>query len=139
MVEILKTCIPIIIGALIAIIPTMVEKIFERKNDKLEKQQQEKLELYVEIITLFNKVLKDPREGETLDLLRNRINLVSIIGSVEVVKCLNEYIDTWGIVEKNVQNKKYCELLKAMRVDVGIDKTINKEFPTIGLRDINVL
>lgn len=33
MVEILKTCIPIIIGALIAIIPTMVEKIFERKNE----------------------------------------------------------------------------------------------------------
>lgn len=138
MVEILKTCIPIVVGALIAIIPTMVDKAFERKNDKTERQQQMKQELYVELISLFNKVLKRQCEGDDLDLLRNHINLISIIGSVEVVKNLNEYIDTWGESTAEVQSEKYCNLIKAMRVDVGIDKTINDEFPLIGLRDINV-
>ena len=35
--EIVKTCIPIIVGALIAIVPTMIEKISERKHEQVER------------------------------------------------------------------------------------------------------
>ena len=35
--EIVKTCVPIIVGALIAIIPTMIEKSSERR-DKLAEE-----------------------------------------------------------------------------------------------------
>lgn len=56
--EVLKTCIPIIVGALIAIIPTMIEKFSERKYDQYEKQRQDKQKMYVELISLFSKVLK---------------------------------------------------------------------------------
>lgn len=138
MVDVLKTCIPIIVGALIAIVPTMVEKCFERKNNKTEKQHQEKQQMYVELISLFSKVLKNQCIGTELDLLRDRINLISITGSVEVVDALNKYIDTWGTATGEEQNKKYCDLLKVIRKDLGIDKRINENFPQIGLRDINV-
>lgn len=138
MIEVLQTCIPIVVGALIAIVPTIVEKIFEQRKDKAEKQRQKKQELYVEMISLFNEVMKTQCESEALEQLRNRVNLVSIIGSVEVVKTLNEYIATWGAKTVEEQNKKYSELLKAMRVDVGIDKRLNKEFPEIGVININV-
>lgn len=136
--EILKMCIPIIVGALIAIVPTMIEKATEYNHEKDEKQYQKKQEMYVELIALFSKVLKDEFNKENLYLLRNYINLISITGSVEVVKALNEYLDTWGKGSGEEQNRKYCELIKVIRVDLGIDKKINDEFPEIGLRDIRV-
>lgn len=138
MVDILKECIPIIVGALIAILPTMIEKKQEQENSKKEKEQQQKQNMYVELISLLGKVFKNQCEGEELDLLRNRINLISITGSVEVVKALNEYIDTWGEKNMEIQNEKYCNLLKEMRVDLGIDKKLNKKFPSIGFREIKV-
>lgn len=138
MKEVLQTCIPIVVGALIAIVPTITEKIFEQRKDKAEKQRQKKQELYVELISLFNEVMKTQCESEALEQLRDRVNLVSITGSVEVVKTLNEYVATWGAETVEEQNKKYSELLKAMRVDVGIDKRLNKEFPEIGVININV-
>ena len=46
--EIVKTCIPIIVGALIAIIPAMIEKSNERKQELVEKQSQQKQEMYIE-------------------------------------------------------------------------------------------
>lgn len=137
MFEILKTCVPIIVGALIAIVPNLVEKSIERKNDKTEKRHQEKQQMYVELISLFSKVLKS-RCIDDLNLLRDRINLISITGSVEVVKALNEYIDSWGVESEEGEKKKYCDLLKAIRKDLGIDKRLNENFPQIGLRDINV-
>lgn len=138
MKEILVMCIPMVLGALIAIIPTAVEKNIERKNKREENRLLEKQNVYVELITLFAKVLKDQRAGEELDQLRKTINLVSITGSVEVVKALNEYIDCWGRADEDNQTQKYNDLLKAIRVDLGVDKRINDNFPEIGLRDITV-
>lgn len=136
--EVLKTCIPIVVGALIAIVPTMVEKNIERKREQAQKQFQTKQEIYVELISLFGKVLKEQSNGEELGLLRDRINLISITGSVKVVKALNDYIDTWGQEDNEEQNRRYCELLKAMRVDLKIDNSVNDNFPQIGLRDVSV-
>lgn len=109
--EILKTCIPIIVGALIAIVPSFVEKLISNKYEHKEKQQQEKQELYIELISLFTRVLKENRTERDLCLLRNKINLISITGSVDVVKALNEYIDTWGSASGELQNEKYKTLI----------------------------
>ena len=138
LLEIFKICIPIIVGALIAIIPTMAEKIMDKKHNQIEVQQQKKQEMYVELISLFGKVLKDQRNSTDLNLLRDRINLISITGSIEVVKALNDYIDTWGSSSGEEQNEKYNNLLKVIRVDWKVDKSLNNSFPAIGLRDINI-
>lgn len=137
-VDLLKTCIPIIVGAIIAIVPTMVEKKIDKKQEQEEKKIRIKQEIYVELISLFGKVLKGQDNDESLGLLRDRINLISISGSVEVVKALNDYIDTWGHQSGEEQNRKYCDLLKAIRVDLNIDSSVNDKFPQIGLRDISV-
>lgn len=137
-VEILKVTIPIIVGALIAIIPTMIEKRYEGKNRHIDNNNQRKQEIYVELISLFSKVLKAQQQGEELNQLRDKINLISITGSVEVVKALNEYIDTWSKSSSEEQSMKYTELLKVIRVDLNVDKTPNDNFPEIGLRDIDV-
>ena len=129
---------PIIVGALIAIVPNMIDKHSEQKNAKVEKRLKEKQEMYVELISLFGKVLKNQCDSDDLDLLRNRINLISITGSTAAVKALNDYINTWGKDPKEEQNDKYCELLKVIRVDLNIDKKINDECPQVGLRDIDV-
>lgn len=118
--------------------PSITDKLISSKYDHKEKQQQEKQELYIELISLFGRVLKDDRAEGDLDLLRNKINLISITGSVEVVKALNEYIDTWGRASGELQNEKYRTLLQVIRKDLNVDKEINDNFPNIGLRDINV-
>ena len=64
--------------------------------------------------------------------------MISITGSINVVKSLNNYIDTWGKSSKEEQNKAYTELLRTIRVDLNIDKDKNVKFPEIGLRDINI-
>lgn len=136
--EIVKTCIPIIVGALIAIIPAMIEKSSERKHELVEKRCQQKQEMYVELISLFSKVLKNQCDSEDLDTLRDKINLISITGSTDVVKALNEYIDTWGKAASEEQNEKYSNLLQVIRVDLKVDKKLNEDFPKIGLRDISI-
>ena len=136
--EIVKTCIPIIVGALIAIIPTMIEKSSERRHEFVEKRCQQKQEMYVELISLFSKVLKNQCDSVDLDTLRDRINLISITGSADVVRALNEYIDTWGKASSEEQNEKYSNLLQVIRVDLKNDKKRNEDFPKIGLRDINI-
>ena len=138
LIDVLKTCIPIIVGALIAIVPSITEKLISNKYEHREKQQQEKQELYIELISLFSRVLKENRTERDLLLLRNKINLISITGSVEVVKALNEYINTWGRASGEVQNEKYRTLLQVMRKDLNVDKKIDEDFPSIGLCDINV-
>ena len=62
----------------------------------------------------------------------------ALTGSVEVVKALNEYINTWGRASGEVQNEKYRTLLQVMRKDLNVDKKIDEEFPSIGLCDIDV-
>lgn len=136
--EVVKTCVPIVIGALIAIIPTMIEKSSDRKHELVEKQGQQKQDMYVELISLFSKVLKNQNDNENISILRDRINLISITGSTDVVKALNEYIDTWGKASSEEQNEKYTNLLKVIRVDLKVDKKLNKDFPKIGLRDISI-
>ena len=136
--EIVKTCMPIIVGALIAIIPTMIEKNSERKHELAERRCQQKQEMYVELISLFSKVLKSQCDSEDLDTLRDRINLISITGSTDVVRALNEYIDTWGKASSKEQNEKYSNLLQVIRLDLKVDKKRNEDFPKIGLRDINI-
>lgn len=144
-ISIIKDIIPIIVGALIVIIPNMIEKHYDRKIKKEQKQLEEKQKMYTELISLFGKVLSGERNGYTeninkdLDILINMINMISITGSTNVVKVLNDYIDTWGKEEKDVQNKVYTELLKTIRVDLNIDKKLNEDFPKIGLRDINIV
>lgn len=127
-----------LVGALIAIVPSITEKLISNKYEHKEKQQQEKQELYIELISLFSRVLKENRTERDLLLLRNKINLISITGSVEVVKALNEYINTWGRASGEVQNEKYRTLLQVMRKDLNVDKKIDEDFPSIGLCDINV-
>lgn len=90
MMEILQNCVPIVVGALIAIVPTLIEKRSEQKSERAENLREQKQELYVELISLFGKVLKNQNDDNELDMLKNRINLISITGSAEVVKSLNE-------------------------------------------------
>ncbi len=97
-----------------------------------------KQEIYVELVSLLGKVLKGHGNAEDVERLQNRINLISITGSIEVVKALNDYIDTWGQHNCELQNIKYCELIKVMRVDLKIDNSVNHNFPQIGLKDISI-
>lgn len=139
MLDSLISCIPTIIGALIVIIPTLINKIIEAKFQREQKLHLEKQTLYVDLITLLGSTLKEPNK-HNLDELREKVNLISITGSVDVVKALNDYIDTWGGKgDQEEQNQKFNQLLKTIRVDLEIDKKINKDFPDIGLRDINIL
>lgn len=48
MIEILQNCVPIVVGALIAIVPTLIEKRSEQKNERTESILERKQELYVE-------------------------------------------------------------------------------------------
>lgn len=136
--EVIKTCIPIIVGALIAIVPSIVEKQYNLKKEQSAKLQKEKQEMYLELISLISKVIKEQNNNSELEDLRNRINLVSITGSTAVVKTLNEYINTWGNSSDEIQNQKYTELLKAIRLDLQVDKKLNEEFPQIGVIDITI-
>lgn len=138
MEEVIKSCIPIIVGALIAIVPSIVEKQYNLKKEQSAKLQKEKQEMYLELISLISKVIKEQNNNSELEDLRNRINLVSITGSTAVVKTLNEYINTWGNSSGEIQNQKYTELLKAIRLDLQVDKKLNEEFPQIGVIDITI-
>lgn len=138
----IKQVIPIIVGALIAIVPNIVEKYYERKKQKEQSEYQRKQETYIELISLFDKILSNQRNGfdmeSEVDKLRNIINMISITGSKEVVKALNDYIKTWGYSNVGIQTKYYTDLLKTIRVDLSIDKKIDVDFPEIGLIDINL-
>lgn len=56
--DLLKTCIPIIMGALIAIIPTIINKKIEIKQKRDEQKFQDKQQRYIQLISLFTKVLR---------------------------------------------------------------------------------
>ena len=137
--KLLETCAPIIIGALIVLIPNTIDKLTDRKISKEEKELQYKREVYVELISLFAKIIPHDRKKEDVDLLRDQINLVFIIGNNDVIRILNEYIGTWGKETGKIQNEKYRELIKAIRVDLQVDKKLNNDLPDIGLIDLNVL
>lgn len=126
---------PVIVGALISIVPNMINKKIDNKNKLKEDNRNIKLQNYVELIDLLTIVLKNP--GVNFEQIISKINIVNMIGSVEVVYALNEYIQTWGgCASQEDQNTKYFQLLIAMRKDIGIDEGDLSRLSTIGLLDI---
>lgn len=141
-VDLLKTCIPTIVGALIVIIPTAINKKMELKQNREEQDFKDKQQKYTQLIMLFTKVLRGQKNNEfdetDVDELIDLINTINITGDVTVVKALNEYVQTWGRKESVYQNEAYSSLVKAIRTDLGVDKKENKDFPEIGLVEINI-
>ena len=126
---------PVIVGALISIVPNMINKKIENKNKLKEDNRNIKLQNYVELIDLLTIVLKN--QGVNFEQIISKINIVNMIGSVEVVYTLNEYIQTWGgCTSQEDQNTIYFQLLIAMRKDIGIDEGDLSKLSTIGLLDI---
>ena len=139
--DLLKTCIPIIMGALIAIIPTIINKKIEIKQKRDEQKFQDKQQRYIQLISLFTKVLRGQKNKEMkideLDELIKLINTINITENVEVVKALNDYVKTWGKTDEDIQNAAYTMLVKAIRKDLCVTDEKNK-FPDIGLIEINL-
>ncbi len=141
-IELLKTCIPTIVGALIVIVPTTINKKMEMKQEREAQYFREKQQSYTRLIMLLTKVLRGQKEenysDDDLDELINIINAINITGDLHVVKALDAYLKTWGKEEKDDQNKAYSELVKAIRIDLDINDKQYKEFPDIGLVEIRI-
>ena len=141
-VELLKTCIPTIVGALIVIIPTAINKKMEINQKREEQKFQEKQQRYTKLITLFTKVLRAQKNSQfddkDVDELIELINTINVTGGLDVINCLNAYVNTWGKEDKTNQNKAYVELVKAIRLDLNVDNKELNNFPQLGLIEINV-
>ncbi len=141
-IELLKTCIPTIVGALIVIVPTAINKKMELKQDREEQNFKDKQQRYTQLITLFTRVLRGQKnekfDEKDIDELINLINTINITGDLNVVKSLNEYVRTWGEKEEANQNVAYSSLVKAIRADLSVDEKEIKNFPEIGLVEINI-
>lgn len=139
--DLLKTCIPTIIGALIVIIPTAINKRMDIKQKREEQRFQDKQKRYIRLISLLVKVLRAEKNKqsntEDIDELISLINTINITENLEVVKALNDYVNTWGKKDDHVQNNAYRLLVKSIRKDLSIDDEKDK-FPDIGLIEINV-
>lgn len=142
MKETIESALLIVVGAMITVVPKLIEKYFDSKNKKKDQRQQKKTDTYLELIQLFGEVLYNLKysdiDDKTINKLRNNINMINITGNIDVVSSLNEYINTWGKENEEIQNQKYTELIKTIRVDLEIDKKINDDYPEIGLVDIKV-
>ena len=136
MIDIIKTCVPIIVGALIAIIPNAIERhsarVLETKKANLARKQ----ELYTKLIFQLESVLNKPESAYNRNELRNCINNISIVGSIGVVNALKEYLNSWGTTGDN-QNKKYNTLLREIRTDISVDRKKERRYPEIGIININ--
>lgn len=139
--DLLKTCVPAIIGALIAIIPTAIKKRMEIMQKREEQKFQDKKQRYIKLISLFTKVLRGQKDKKfdknDVDELIDLINTISITENLEVVKALNDYIGTWGKTDDTTQNSSYTLLVKAIRKDLDINDD-GKQFPNIGLIELNL-
>ena len=137
----IKNCIPTVIGALIVIVPTAINKRMEMKQKREEQKFQDKQQRYIQLISLFTKVLRGQNEGiiekENIEELIKLINTINITENIEVVKALNNYVNTWGKTDKMNQNAAYTLLIKTIRKDLYV-KDNNREFPDIGLIEINI-
>lgn len=95
-IELLKTCIPTIVGALIVIVPTTINKKIEMKQEIEVQYFREKQQSYTRLIMLFTKVLRGQKEenysDDDLEELINIINAINITGDWHVVKALNVYL-----------------------------------------------
>lgn len=141
-IDLLKTCIPTIVGALIVIIPTAINKKMEIKQKREEQDFQDKQQRYTRLIMLMTKVLRaqknDNYAGDDIDELINLINTINITGDLKVVKALNRYVQTWGNQGEDIQNKMYSKLVQAIRLDLDVDNKSDTDFPEIGLVEIKV-
>lgn len=141
-IDLLNTCVPTIVGALIVIIPTAINKKMELKQNREEQDFKDKQQRYTKLITLFIKVLRWEKSGRydnaDIDELIGLINTISITGNIEVVEALEKYVKTWGKEGKDDQNKAYSELVKAIRKDLCVDEKDIKNFPEIGLVEVNL-
>lgn len=141
-IDLLNTCVPTIVGALIVIIPTAINKKMELKQNREEQDFKDKQQRYTKLITLFIKVLRWEKSGKydnaDIDELIGLINTISITGNIEVVEALDKYVKTWGKEGKDDQNKAYSELVKAIRKDLCVDEKDIKNFPEIGLVEVNL-
>ncbi len=141
-IDLLKTCIPTIVGALIVIIPTAINKKMEIKQKREEQDFQDKQQRYTRLIMLMTKVLRaqknDNYAEDDIDELINLINTINITGDLKVVKALNRYVQTWGNQGEDIQNKMYSKLVQAIRLDLDVDNKSDTDFPEIGLVEIKV-
>ena len=138
MIEVIRTCIPIIVGALIAIIPNAINISIDRRTQRKISVLKQKEEMYAKLIDLLEKTLTNPSTVFYCNELRHTINIINISGSREVVKTLAAYTDTWSSGTSEVQNKRYSDLILAIRKDLCIDKRTKKKFPNVGLVTINL-
>ncbi|MBQ8138280.1 MAG: hypothetical protein IJ195_02355 [Lachnospiraceae bacterium] len=137
MIDIIKTCVPIIVGALIAIIPNAIERYSTRVIETKKANLARKQELYTKLIFQLETVLNKPDSEYNRNELRNCINNISIIGSIGVVNALKKYLDSWGNAGED-QNKKYNALLREIRRDICIDKKKERRYPEIGMINIDL-
>lgn len=92
--ELIIVLLPVIVGALITIIPNLVSKYIEAKSKIDETNRNLKINTYTQLITVIAYFLKN-QSDEMLNLeLVNIINTVNLIGSSEVVIALQKYMKT---------------------------------------------
>lgn len=110
----------------------------ESKTKIKEENRNLKLNNYVSLINLLSFSLKNPDNYEAMQQLMMQINVVNVVGDVEVVRKLDSYIKTWGGKStQEEQNEKYKELLIELRKDLEIDKGKVINFPEISLIEVN--
>lgn len=129
--------ISVVIGSVITVIPSTINRMIESRTKISEENRNFKLGNYVSLVNLITFTFKNPDNNEAMEQLRSQINIVNMIGSVEVVRKLDEYVKTWGgKTTQDEQSKKYRELLKEMRKDLRIDNGDVANFPEIALVDV---
>lgn len=138
--ELIIVLLPVIVGALITIIPNLVSKYIEAKSKIDETNRNLKINTYTQLITVIAYFLKN-QSDEMLNLeLVNIINTVNLIGSSEVVIALQKYMKTWGKENNQFdQNKNYDVLLKALRKDLKIKGWNISSNEPIGLIDVVII
>ena len=138
--ELIIVLLPVIVGALITIIPNLVSKYIEAKTKIDESNRNLKINSYTQLITVMALFLKNQRDKRLYLELVNIINTVNLIGSSEVVIALQKYIETWGKENNQFdQNKNYYELLKALRKDLKIKGWNISTNGPIGLIDVVII
>ena len=138
--ELMIVLLPVIVGALITIIPNLVSKCIEAKSKIDESNRNLKINTYTQLINMMASFLKNQSDEMLYLQLVNIINTVNLIGSSEVVIALKNYMDTWGKENNQFeQNKNYDVLLKALRKDLKIKGwNISTDEP-IGLIDVVII
>lgn len=143
MKELLKTIIPLIIGSLIVVVPNLIEKYFDMKNKSLSEEKLLKQETYNKLINLLTYTLANKGNDENEEIKKNKdelaciINKIYMTGNELVVENLENYLLSWSKCDEEIQREKFTKLVQAIRLDIGRDKKLNKNFPIIGIKKIS--